>query len=124
MNQIDESGASHGDAWSDAELEAACRAYIGMLTAELKGEAFSKADVRTALLAQELKGRSEKAFDFRMGNISAVLEDAQSPWIRGYKPLRNVGAQVAEKLRSALIRVAILQGVSRSVELGQAEETG
>lgn len=58
-----------------------------MLTDELSGEAFSKAEHNRAL--QELISRSRGSIEFMHQNISAVLLGLGQPWIDGYKPAAN-----------------------------------
>lgn len=82
--------------WSNEELAAAVQAYREMQANDAAGTPYSKAAYHRRLAAQY--GRTEQAFDFRMRNISAVLEDMNKPWLRGYAPAKNVGANVAPRL--------------------------
>ena len=59
-----------------------------MLSAELRGEAYSKASHRRRLLPL-LSGRTEGAIERKHGNISAVLMDLGMPYIAGYKAYSN-----------------------------------
>ncbi len=59
-----------------------------MLSAELRGEAYSKAAHRRTLLPL-LKERSEGAIERKHGNISAILIELGFPYIGGYKPFSN-----------------------------------
>lgn len=88
--------------WSDAELGAAIKAYLGMLHQELGGIAYNKAAVNRDLRAGELAARTEGSVEFRMQNISAALYELKMPYIAGYKPARNIGADVKEKMRALL----------------------
>jgi hypothetical protein len=80
--------------WSEAEVEATVRSYLDMLTRELRGETYSKADARRRLMA-ELDGRSEGAVERKHQNISAILIELGFPCIDGYKPLRHYQARLA-----------------------------
>jgi len=88
--------------WSDEELLAALTAYMEMLLLEEQGKAYVKAGFHRGLIAGQLSSRSEGSIEFRMRNISAVLEERGLPWIQGYKPARNVGLRVRERLEYLL----------------------
>lgn len=74
-----------------------------MLRAELNQQPYNKSEVRRALLAGPLKGRTTS--EQRMQNISAVLEQMKRPWIPGYKPLGNIGRHSRMRLEAAIRRV-------------------
>ena len=57
--------------WSKEELHAAVDAYIEMQRKERKGEPFTKKNYYENLAAKF--GRTEKAFEYRMQNISYVM---------------------------------------------------
>jgi 5-methylcytosine-specific restriction endonuclease McrA len=81
------------DAWSRDELKAAVSAYVEMQVKERKGQSFVKKSYYEALALQY--GRSEKAFEYRMQNISYVLSVLGRDWLNGLKPAKNVGANIA-----------------------------
>jgi hypothetical protein len=89
--------------WSHAEVEAAVAAYLEMLIFELAGRPFNKAE-RRRTLRRLLDGRSESAIERKHQNISAVLLELGSPYVEGYKPLRNyqrlLWDVVAERVRA------------------------
>ena len=58
--------------WSDEELKASVVAYRNMQALDRAGEQRFKKQVYRDLAEQF--GRTEKAFEFRMQNISAVLQ--------------------------------------------------
>jgi len=80
---------AQGDDWTPNEVEACVADYLEMLTLELNGQRYSKAEHRRALLRQ-LDGRSDGAVEFKHCNISAVLQELGYPAIRGYKRRDNV----------------------------------
>ena len=90
------------ESWGDDELVAAVEAHREMAVLEAARKPYSKRDVYRDLAKRF--GRSEKAFEYRMQNISAVLHELGESWIPGLKPAANVGANV--KFRIA----AIVQG--------------
>lgn len=100
-----ESAASHEDIgsdaadWTDQELEAAIYAYFTMLGKELKGRHFNRAEVIRQLCGFELINQSRGAVEFRMQNISSVLQDLCHPTIQGYPPRVGFSPEVSERIR-------------------------
>ncbi len=78
--------------WSDAEFEAAVQAYFEMLNLQETGQAYSKSAVNQRLRDGPLVGRTKASVEYRMQNISAVLDLLGRPWLRGYTPAKNVGS--------------------------------
>ena len=75
-------------AWSSIEINAIVADYFDMLAKELKGERYSKAAHRRALLPM-LFNRSDGSVEFKHQNISAVLINMGLPNIKGYLPRFN-----------------------------------
>jgi 5-methylcytosine-specific restriction protein A len=92
------------DTWTDEELDAVVDVYLVMLRSELSGSDYSKKDKITRVMQGVLSGRTEKAVEWRMQNISSVLNDLGAPWVDGYKPASHVGPAVETRIRAALIR--------------------
>lgn len=84
--------------WTDDELRSAVRAYFQMLDLELREEPYVKAEFRRQLIRRELSNRTDGSVEFRMQNISSVLQKLSEPWIKGYKPAEHVGPSVEESL--------------------------
>ena len=63
------------DDWTQDEIEASVRAYMGMLQQEIAGKPYNKAATNRALREAELSGRSRGSIEMRMCNISTVLND-------------------------------------------------
>ncbi|KJH78554.1 MULTISPECIES: HNH endonuclease signature motif containing protein [unclassified Pseudomonas] len=89
--------------WSEAEIKASVGAYLTMLTLEQKGQKFNKALENRLLRQGALADRTEGSVEFRMRNISTVLQRMGRDWIVGYKPATNVGANVEQGIREALV---------------------
>lgn len=93
-----------GSDWSRQEVEAIVDDYLSMLASELAGVPYNKAAHRRALLPR-LNGRSEQSIEFKHANISAALQDANFPYIPGYKRRSNyqalLGEVVAERMSGA-----------------------
>lgn len=83
---------AHGLPWSNAELKVCVAAYWKLVTAEAKGQKLSKTDLRTEALKHGLSSRSKKAYEFRMQNISAVLDELGLKRATGYAPMKNIGS--------------------------------
>jgi hypothetical protein len=87
--------------WAREEVEATVEAYFAMLSAELSGAPYSKADHRRKLLPL-LDGRSEQSVEFKHANISAILIELGFPFISGYKPRSNYQALLLEVVSQRL----------------------
>jgi hypothetical protein len=74
--------------WSREEAEATVSDYFDMLSKELRGEPFNKAE-HNRNLQKLLNRRTNGAIEKKHQNISAVLIDLGYPYIDGYKPLPN-----------------------------------
>ncbi|WP_346862441.1 DUF3883 domain-containing protein [uncultured Draconibacterium sp.] len=74
--------------WSNTEVQLIVADYFNMLSAELKGESYSKAAHRRALMPL-LQNRSDGSVEFKHQNISAVLIELGQPFIKGYLPRFN-----------------------------------
>lgn len=89
-----------------------------MLTMELAGQSFSKADHRRALQPL-LRNRSESAIEFKHCNVSAVMVELGYPGIRGYQPRKNFQRQALfeEVLRQVALHPRLDDAARRAVEL-------
>lgn len=96
--------------WTREELGAAVKAYQEMRTLEEAGKKFTKKHIYENLSTQF--GRSPKAYEYRMQNISYVYQLMGRKWVAGLKPMKNVGAKVLP-----IIEKLILDNESRSGEL-------
>lgn len=88
--------------WSNAELLASVEAYRLMVAKQGAGQSYSKKQIYEELA--ERFGRTAKAFEYRMQNISAVLDELGLPWLPGLKPAVNVGSEMKVRL------IKIIQG--------------
>lgn len=86
--------------WTEDELAAAVEAYRQMEARLANGSALEKTRVYRELAARH--GRTSKAWEYRMQNISHVLDQAGKPWLPGLLPASNVGANVEPKLAKLL----------------------
>ena len=78
--------------WTDAELMACVYAYRALWVSEQRGETLNKSQLRRETVKGALSSRSEGAYERRMQNISAVLDELGIPRVAGYAPLKNVGS--------------------------------
>ncbi|WP_192562090.1 P-loop NTPase fold protein [Pseudomonas gozinkensis] len=88
--------------WNDSEIDAAVDAYISMLSREQTGQKFVKTEENRILREGALIGRTKGSVEFRMQNISAVLEELGLPRINGYKPAKNVGNHIRDRILARL----------------------
>lgn len=94
--------------WTDEELEAAIKAYFLMLSKESAGENYNKSENNRELRTSILMNRSKGAVEFRMQNISAVLQELCHPFIQGYLPRGNVGTEVSERIKRIIFQNRLL----------------
>ncbi len=80
-----------GKPWTDDEIDLVVAAYFDLLAAEMRGERPTKAAI-VRDLGRLMPARSPGSIEFKMGNISAVLEELHEPWVDGYKPYPNYQA--------------------------------
>jgi len=104
--------------WDDAELAAAVEAYLKMLAREKKGLPFNKALENRRLREGPIAGRAKGSVEFRMLNISTVLIRMGLEPIKGFKPAKNVGSGVEQRIRQALA----VQGVFESEDAAQTAD--
>ncbi len=88
--------------WSDEELHAAVVSYLEMRQQEEANEPYSKSEIRRRLQATSLARRSESSIEYRMQNISYVLQKRGYKRIAGYAPAANVGEATEARLVSMI----------------------
>lgn len=88
--------------WSVEEIALAAEAYLSMLEDEIAGREINKTAMREKLRAGGLSGRSDGAIEYRMQNISHVLETMGRAWVSGYKPAGNVGPTNTKVLKQKI----------------------
>lgn len=88
------------DGWSKEELRASVDAYVEMQGKDRLGQPFTKKRYYEDLAAKF--GRTEKAFEYRMQNISYVMTLLGRDWLTGLKPAKNVGANVASEIEAMI----------------------
>lgn len=93
--------------WSNTEVQLIIADYFNMLSAELRGENYSKAVHRRAILPL-LKNRSEGSVEFKHQNISAVLIELGQPYIKGYLPRFNY---------QAILKDAIVEYLNQNLKI-------
>jgi len=106
--------------WSDAELEASVDAYLKMLALEQSDQAFKKSVENRLLREGPLSLRSASSIEYRMQNISAVLEQLGLTRITGYMPAKNIGAGVSARIRAVLEAKGILDAETYNVTADEA----
>ena len=103
--------------WSQEEVEAIVDDYLSMLSSELVGENYNKAEHRRALLSK-LNNRSHGSIEYKHQNISAVLIEMGVPYISGYKPMRNYQRAFLPKIVNLKIsnNTELLNNIGKDVE--------
>jgi hypothetical protein len=90
------------NAWSDLENDAVVARYFAMLSDELSGRPYIKAEANRLL--QEQTGRSHGSVEFKLCNVSAVVQGFGLPTIDGYKARFNFQMSLAEAVSRWLAR--------------------
>ncbi|MDI3396645.1 HNH endonuclease [Pseudomonas sp. V88_4] len=106
--------------WSDEELEASVDAYLKMLVLEQQNQPFNKADENRLLRKGPLSKRSASSVEYRMQNISAVMDLLGLPRITGYVSAKNLGSGVITRIKEILTKKdmeAIRNGSRRGAQL-------
>jgi hypothetical protein len=91
------------DSWSNTEVELIIADYFSMLSSELVGKNYSKAEHRKHIIPL-LNHRSEGSVEFKHQNISAVLINLGQPFIKGYLPRFNYQKILEDKVLDFLIQ--------------------
>jgi hypothetical protein len=89
--------------WSNIEVEFIVSDYFRMLSDELTGKTYVKAEHRKKLLPL-LNNRTEGSIEFKYQNISAVLINLGQPYIKGYLPRFNYQRILEEAVITFLSR--------------------
>ncbi len=89
--------------WTEAQLRAAVEAYVDMLDKSANNIPFIKKHYYRELANKY--GRSDKAYEYRMQNISYVYSELGRRWVPGLKPARNVGATNLAKLQQLIAEI-------------------
>lgn len=89
--------------WSDEELKATVEFYVEMQRNERAGQFFIKKQFYRRL-AQKF-GRTEKAYEIRMQNISYVLSLMGRGWLAGLKPARSIDSGTAAQVEKLLEQI-------------------
>lgn len=86
--------------WNEHENRAVVRAYFMMLKAHQDGRTINKTEV-----IQKLAGainRTQGAVQFKLQNVSAVLDEMSIGWVPGVPPLHHYQGSLAEEVRRQL----------------------
>lgn len=93
-----------GDGWAEQELRASVLSYLEMQQKERAGQPFVKKQYYESLAKSY--GRTAKAFEYRMQNISYVLSLMGRDWLQGLKPAKNVGKKVACQIEALVLELS------------------
>lgn len=105
--------------WTQEELAAAVAAYRWMEQRVAQGHGINKAQVYREL--SERHGRSLKSWEYRMQNISYVLQQLGQPRLDGLRPAANVGPAITGVLTRLLQTTGELARLSPLSDATQKE---
>lgn len=91
---------STAEHWGMEELRAAVESYVEMQRSERAGQLLLKKHYYRKLA--ERFGRAEKAYEYRMQNVSYVLSLMGRNWLTGLKPSGNLEAGIAVRIEKLL----------------------
>ncbi len=83
-----------GNVWTEEQNDAIVADYFAMLSADISGRTYIKANHNRAL--QNHIGRARGSIEYKHQNISAVLMGLGESWISGYKPAFNFQASLVD----------------------------
>ncbi|MDF9276253.1 hypothetical protein P4U43_00425 [Arthrobacter sp. EH-1B-1] len=86
--------------WSGNELDALIDSYLWMLKLEVAGEAYNKRQNNLEL--QKVVKRTHAAIEFKLCNLSAVLDGLGKRYIVGYKPRAHFQAALRDRVLQRL----------------------
>ena len=113
---------NNSESWSRKEVEIAVADYLDMLSKELRGLGFNKAEHNRGL-QQLLPMRTRGSIERKHQNISAVLLELGYPYIDGYKPLGNYQELLRDAVEARLLRATTLDKTVASVVEAPVIET-
>ena len=96
--------------WNEDEVLASVEAYVQMHQMDAQGKSFNKADINRQLRKDRLSSRNRSSIEFRMCNISSVFTEMGVEYLKGYRPAKNVGANVKEAIANAVEKTGYLKG--------------
>jgi hypothetical protein len=94
--------------WSKEELLASVEAYAEMYRKQERGEKFVKKKIYDELSAAFDGKRSSKSFEYRMQNISHVVDELGFDFVKGLKPKQNVGDNVYKEIEISIKELKFL----------------
>jgi hypothetical protein len=78
-----------GDDWTPREVEVIVRLYVRMLGLDVRGERLVKTEEYRRVIESDLPARSQPSVEYKLRNVSAVMEQMGLPTIRGLRPAEN-----------------------------------
>jgi len=90
--------------WTEREISISVEAYLLMLRIQQSGTKPNKGMIRSVYLPQLRGSRTPGSWDRRMCNISAVFVELDLPYVKGFKPLKNVGINVRSNIIKSALR--------------------
>ncbi len=88
--------------WSFDELKACVDAYLEMLNKQQNSIEFNKSRYNEQLREGILEKRTKASVEYRMQNISSVLNNLDMHYLQGYLPANNVGINTVNEIISIL----------------------
>ena len=96
--------------WNEDEILASVEAYVQMHQMDAEGKSLNKAEINRQLRNDRLSARNKSSIERRMSNISYVFTEMGVDYLKGYRPAKNVGANVKEAITNAVEKTGYLKG--------------
>lgn len=96
--------------WNEDEILASVEAYVQMHQMDAEGKSLNKAEINRQLRNDRLSARNKSSIERRMSNISSVFTEMGVDYLKGYRPAKNVGANVKEAITNAVEKTGYLKG--------------
>jgi hypothetical protein len=91
-----------GHDWTPREVEVIVRLYVRILGLDVRGERLVKTDEYRRVIKSDLPARSRSSVEYKLRNVSAVMEQMGLPTIMGLKPAKNYQRILVEGVERAL----------------------
>lgn len=91
-----------GNDWTPREVAVIVQLYVRMLGLEVRGERLVKTEEYRRVIESDLPARSRPAVEYKLRNVSAVMEQMGLPTIRGLRPAKNYQRILLEGVEVAL----------------------
>lgn len=106
-----------GSIWTPREIEVIVRLYVRMLGLDVRGERLVKTEEYHRVITSDLPARSRSSVEYKLRNVSAVMEQMGLPTIGGLRPAKNYQRILLEGVEVALDRAELDEALQAHVSV-------